>query len=451
MNVVVFEEHHAVLAHWFERGHRNRTLVCFDAHLDLQRIGDARLDRLRQCTASDSMGALGKRHHLMPDAGSAYSIEDFLYAAHRLGIVEHLVWVAPDHVEIENSPETIEQLREMDGVTEECIDSARTESVGGRMLVRGQLLGLDLTICRLESLGSLELPQDLVIDVDLDYFISVPGDRLWLDPQTVAECIRRLPVDSEEVSISRSVESGFTPLKFRFLAEWLTAHLTDDSATLEQYRPVMHATLAVDEGQFREAWSLIGEGPFQTAAAYYLAAQLNASRHGQWLKCAATMDESYRPNPLRIACEYPARQIPIPPADVERLTRMADAEESSQPRDDDRRALTQAAIGVLWCQIGQLDRACESFHASRSLAGGCRELALAIGRSFSHSSEAERAIPYLTVALDDDKTRTAAMLLLGRIAYESGDLDSAAEYGREAMRRAPAWHLARELIAPTQR
>src|SRR5205823_13762475 len=69
----------------------------------------------------------------------------------------------------------------------------------------------------------IPLPADCLIDIDIDYFIALPGDEAWINPRTVFEVLRRLPTTAPVVTIARSVESGFTPLHYRFLADSLAA------------------------------------------------------------------------------------------------------------------------------------------------------------------------------------------------------------------------------------
>src|SRR5687768_12616645 len=98
MQVLTFEEHSSVLAAWWRLPRRPRTLVYFDAHLDLQHLAAPRLRRLEECTTAQEIADLAKPHPLSPGQGYSYGVEDFLYPAHRLGLIERVVWVAPPHV-----------------------------------------------------------------------------------------------------------------------------------------------------------------------------------------------------------------------------------------------------------------------------------------------------------------------------------------------------------------
>src|SRR5262245_8582669 len=99
MRVLTFEEHSSVLASWWSLTRRQRTLIYLDAHLDLQQRSPKRLGRILDCTTAQQVAELGKPHHLFAAGGFSYSLEDFLYPAHRLGMIERIIWVAPPRVQ----------------------------------------------------------------------------------------------------------------------------------------------------------------------------------------------------------------------------------------------------------------------------------------------------------------------------------------------------------------
>lgn len=57
--------------------------------------------------------------------------------------------------------------------------------------------------------------------------LLLPRDEAWVDPRVdpraVFEVLRRLPTTPPFITISRSVGSGFTPLRYRFFADYLAA------------------------------------------------------------------------------------------------------------------------------------------------------------------------------------------------------------------------------------
>ena len=152
----------------------------------------------------------------MPDRGFSFSIEDFLYAAHRLGIVNHLYWVSPPHVSVSYTDALLTQLQQMDGITVGDLANFRETESG---CIVGSLLGLPITVCSYANLPSLDLPSDSLVDIDADFFIEIPGDEVWVSPVDVVREVKEKVPDPDLVTISRSSSSGFTPPKWRFLAD----------------------------------------------------------------------------------------------------------------------------------------------------------------------------------------------------------------------------------------
>src|SRR3989344_5855322 len=191
MKVLLFEEHSSAFPAWWSLGVKPRTIVYLDAHLDLQPIGEDRIARLAQCRSTEELRALEKPYPLCPDREGAYSLEDWLYPAHRIGLVERLVWVVPPHVGSGFSSPALAQLQQMDGVTVDDMESFRRVDGGW---IEGRLLGINLSICSHEQLVRMPLPAECQIDIDVDYFVEVPADRPWIDPREVFETLRALPL-----------------------------------------------------------------------------------------------------------------------------------------------------------------------------------------------------------------------------------------------------------------
>ncbi|EMI58310.1 hypothetical protein [Rhodopirellula sallentina] len=406
VNTIVFEEHSEVLPYWFEKGVKNAVVVCFDAHLDVQRITASRLKRLVASKTSDELRAEMKPHHLMPDwdavASRSYSfgIEDFFFAAARMGVVRKLIWVAPSHVPIHDMQSAIEQLQQTDGVTIEDLRSFSWCSRNSDAVrwIEGELLGIELTVCHREALPHVGLPSSCLVDIDLDYFVELPSEQIGVSPVQVVADLMELPLEFSEVTISRSVESGFTPLRY---------------STLDQ-----ELQRAFDEA----VGKLTSGGEKQATTTHGVKTPLNDG--------------------LRRACEYPARGLPVAPVDVQALQREF---ESTKGSIQDR-GLFYAAIGILWCHLGDLDSARDCYGVVAEAFGVHPELALEIARLLIESECWFDAGNYLQDALNDDKTCAAACNYLGLIAAESarqnGDetqLRVAADWFAKAHERTPAW------------
>lgn len=437
MRVSIFEEHSSVLPEWWERGERGRTLVCLDAHLDLQHVSRERLARLEQCTTAEAVKRLEKPHHLMPDRGFSYSLEDFLYPAHRLGLIGRLIWVAPAHVETGYSRRAFEQLQQMDGV---CFDELAgfRKAAGG--WIEGRLLGLEVAICSYQQLEMLPLPDDGLIDIDTDYFVSVPGDEAWVDPRQVFEALSRLPWKPDRVSLSRSVSSGFVPLRYRFLADYLAALWKGHEGEVAHCQRLFALERrlrageveAVVRGCQRELESRPG-----CAATHHLLslAERDPERAERHRSQAAKLCSAYRPDPLRSACEFPARQLSVEPSKLRALEKQL----SEAQLDPEEQALARVALGLVYCSLGQPLRAFARYQQAARRLGGHPELALEIAKLLLRSQQADRALELLEAALEDDKTRATAHTFLAQLHAGRGSLEQALRHLETAHRLTPAW------------
>lgn len=414
-----------------------RTLVCLDAHLDLQYVNPARLKSLEQCTTGEEVKRLEKTHHLLPDQHFSYSLKDFLYPAYRLGMIKHLIWVAPPHVETGYSRRVFDQLEQMEGVLFEELASARKVS-GGWVEVR--LLGLDITICNYLQLEMLSLPVDSLIDIDIDYFVTVPGDEAWINPRNVFEVLNQLPLKTELVSISRSVSSGFMPLRYRFFADYLAAlweNRHQDAAHYERLFHLKHQLrMGKDEAVVTGCRRELEKYP-RCATSYHMLSlgESDPDQAGMFQQQAENLCSGYRTDLLRSACEFPSRQLAVNCSKVLVLeNELAVVRLSTQMQ-----ALAHAVLGLIYCACRQVSHAIRHYRQSTQQLGHHPELALEIGKLLLQSQQAEQAIPFLKEALRDDSIRVSANVLLGQFYSEQGLSDKAILYLQEAHEMAPAW------------
>lgn len=375
----VFEEHASVLPHWFGRGLRGATLVCLDAHLDLQFVDEARIARLRACGSAEAMAALQSPHPLSPERG-CFGIEDFLYPAARLGIARRLVWVAPPHALQRGLGVALGLLQQMESVTLEQLESFRHVPGGW---VEGELLGLPLAIGTLETLRGIPLQAPVALDIDTDWFVTVPDDRVWADPAEVVASLKQWLGADLELTIARSVGTGFLPLRDRALADRLAA------LWAEQPEPGTAVPKAED-------------------AAADLVRRLGEFRaRGKPLQASVLLSVAREVASLRAA-----------------------------PGDE---ALAWVALGLLQAGAGRLDSAIACDAETLRRGPGHPELALEIARLLHAAGRPQVAQAWLERAAADDETRVAAWYLMSQAAAGAGRLEEAWQLARRAQQAAPAW------------
>jgi hypothetical protein len=236
----IFEEHSSTLPHWFAAGASGATLVYLDAHLDLQFIAPERVERLRQCTTAAEMSKLESPHPLSPDRTACFGIEDFLFAAGRLGLVRKVIWVAPPHVMRVGMAAAIGGLLQMEGVTLGELETFHRTAGGW---IEGRLMGVDLVIGGLPQLSGLALQEPVLVDIDTDYFVSVPDDRLWTQPAAVLADLKRWTGEGKELTLARSVGTGFLPLRYRCIADLLAALWEGRASDARHWQEVLDGSL----------------------------------------------------------------------------------------------------------------------------------------------------------------------------------------------------------------
>lgn len=445
MSVLIFEEHSSSLAHWWKEGTHRRTVVYLDAHLDLQFISTDRMRRLEGCTSADGIEALRKPHHLCPDRGYSYSLENFLYPASRMGLIDRLVWVAPPHVPTEYSHHNFDRLCQMDGIQFEELRRFK-KGVGG--WIEGRMLGLDVVICDYRQLEQIPLPSDSLIDIDIDYFVELPGDAVWVDPMVVFTVLRQLLPVPPFVSISRSVESGFTPLRYRFLADYLAALWEGRELDSEHYNRLYRLDRRLRAG---ECEAVLADcrcerqnHPDCAATCYLLSlAEQDRGQAATWRSMAASLSAAYRPNLLRSVCEIRSRRLAASLGEVAALHKQA----AQAPLDPEARGMAEVEIGLLYTALGQLKGAVDCYRRATGLLGEHSELALEIAKLLVASGQEMPAIAFLQTALEDDKSMTAAHVLLAQIDMTRGMFEQSRQHLEKASETAPAWRQLMDLLA----
>lgn len=439
-DVHLFEEHSSSLPIWWARHEFPRTVVYLDAHLDLQRSGDDRLTELRACTTLEGVRALESPHHLEPSAQYAYGIENFLYAAHRLGLIDRLVWVAPPHIPRRYSSKLIDYLQQMDGLSFDELTGF--ESLGGNVM-RGSLLGLDITICDYDELDAIDVGNDCYLDIDIDYFVDVPSDRLWIDPATVIDEVLERLGRPELVTISRAVGSGFTPLAFRYVGDYLYARVTGRKDEFDYYQRLTKAIFELANGNFEAGRQLCRElidAQPGLAAGYYILALVTSdpAEKKHLLNSTSSRDQAYG---FDLACEASGLLHRHKPLDAGVLHNLVSALESPD-LERSRREQAEIALAQVFAAADDLDFARSLLLRQAGKYVNHEDLLFAIStRQLQDASRREQNREMLTNLSRGGKHATTARLYLGDLELADGNYETALVHFRAAEQAAPAWML----------
>ncbi|MEH6826013.1 MAG: hypothetical protein V7629_19130 [Motiliproteus sp.] len=424
---LIFEEHSAVLAEWWQRGLRGKTLVYLDAHLDLQYITPLRLKKLLDADSITTVRSLEKPSHLLPDGDYVHSLENFLYPASRLGIIDHLIWVAPPHIEVGLSPSVIEHVQQMDSITFKELTSFK-QSEGG--WIEGRLAGLHITICRLEHLSFIDLPSELLLDIDTDFFVTLPQDHAWIDPAKAYYLLQKAILKPDLITVSRSVSSGFMPLRYHYFADYLKALFEQDQPVAAHFETLLQLDRSNESRPltYQQCIHELQHHP-HCAATHYLCARYAANPESHLID-AAKLCQAYADDPFQMASETANRHLETP---VSELNRLAHILAQSPPIAGDIRFV---ALGLAYAERGISDHA---LHCYQLYGLPHPALALAIAEQLAGDTNHPQLFGLLTTAITEDASAPLAHQLLARFHVNIGNIDEAKAQFEKAHARAPAW------------
>jgi len=224
------ENHNQALKVWKDRGIRNRILVHVDAHLDAGSIPQKDpLEILKADTISEVNRLLDNKQNWNLTKKDFYSLVDignYIYPAIRDGMIKEFWWVVPDT----NFYKVRKWLR---GYLKRLAkrDSNYAKEVllsDGRL--RGRLFDKNLIICNIDALPSFK--EEILLDIDCDYFVyksarqHILSDILnekkpWIEPGEFVDKLKDKNIKTDLVTISNSVEEGFTPIEYKYFGDEL--------------------------------------------------------------------------------------------------------------------------------------------------------------------------------------------------------------------------------------
>ncbi|MFM6130862.1 MAG: hypothetical protein ACKPBV_19415 [Sphaerospermopsis kisseleviana] len=431
MQPIIFEEHSSVLQEWKKRGIQGKTLIYLDAHIDVQLVSQKRIEALEQCRTAAELAKLEKPHHTLPDMGYSYSIEDFLYPAYRLGMISRLIWVGPPPNDQENGEgktpeEFMRMLESMEGVSLEDLSSFQMVD----NMLTGKLLGLDMVACQYTDLVNLELPADSLIDIDIDYFVELPADEPWIDPQAVFTVLKQLPLTSDFVTLTRSVSSGYTPLRYRFFADYLAALWQGDNQLSSHYSRLFNMDEKLRQGNTEAA----REGCIQElekfpecAATYYLLSliETNSQLVQSYQNKAGDLDVNFRHNVLRSICQLDSRELKFDENNLKELENQLETSETTP----EELAISHLMLGILSGKLGNFRQVFKHHQIYNQKMGNRHpKLDLILGQLLLYAGYTQRATTFLQAALEDEISAGHAHSLLGTIYAKQGNLKQACEH-----------------------
>lgn len=239
-NIVLIEDHHEAYGTWKKRGFKGLPLVHLDAHIDFgfQEIKDIEqifkeAKSLVELKTSLEKALFFKQKRF--EIEKLTHIGNYIYPAIRDGIVTDFYWVIPgDEREFRHCLKDIKLI--LKGLGKKDPYSSRMPLKISDGLLKTQVYDQRLTICCLKKLPKIK--KDVLLDIDTDFLVissvkiskntdEIGKRNIWIEPKEVIRNIRAKLEHPIFITIAYSVNGGYTPIKFKYLADELAAGFKD--------------------------------------------------------------------------------------------------------------------------------------------------------------------------------------------------------------------------------
>src|SRR5712691_1169725 len=315
-NLVLMEDHDGAYYAWKQAGLRDRVAVHIDAHIDFGWLPERDLEALLNLGTLQELENQSSADSLWNFTGrprdKLINLGNYLNPALREGILRSVYWVAPDGFFATRGRRA--QLEAMLHDMRKANPRALQQIAWSNGVLQAELYGMPLTICPLSQIPRFE--EVILLDIDTDFLIinSVspaypnhdhPDPTPWTWPDELVERLRERGLRSDFVTIAYSVEGGYTPLDYKYLADDLASLLREPDLPVAERRLMSlkrEAACAHDTGKFAEARETyeraLALNP-DDASVHYRLAQL-AYEQGQGNEArrhyaqAVTLDPTYR-------------------------------------------------------------------------------------------------------------------------------------------------------------
>jgi tetratricopeptide (TPR) repeat protein len=214
-DIHLVEDHSEVLVDWMKKGYKNKILINVDHHDDLRYIPEHKINHLQQLFKEKKWDEILRER----DKGvqSLFVLADFIYAAHRLGIVERLYWVATSGLlEAGDREGGARSFLRAFGYPDEIINTFRQDSNA----VTGNIFGITVTISSIKNLPEIKEP--ILLTIDNNYFsnrIQKTGATELMVIKDFLTHLQTKKLEIQHLSIAYSVHGDYTPITDRHLAE----------------------------------------------------------------------------------------------------------------------------------------------------------------------------------------------------------------------------------------
>ena len=473
--VHLFENNSSALIAWRRAGVRERILVHLDGHGDLDWLPEETIVRLAAATPEELEDLELHPYSVEGDTLDRFGIWNFIYPASRMGIVREMIWVVPDGTlgSLAAAQSLVRELlvRKLQMIQFEELRAMRFHPG----MVRGEVLGLPITICELDNLPPIDEP--VLLDIDLDYFTTRSAltqyvtDRPWTSPERVVRALWEKRIHTDLVTICFSTIGGYMPSSGRWMGHALVEQLRFPGADRARGDPTAATEnrqgldLTAEVRRYRE---LVDRHPEDASMWYGLAEALRATGQAEAASDAAArageldplllhaelfaadrlwMNEGYEAALARYE-RYIAR-FPDGPFTTYAKRRRAGCLMRTRRDDEAVAAYRQVVelapshadsrldLGILLREQGRMAEAIEQMLAARRILPQRGTYALALGTTYLLDGQTDLAIQHLEFAVKRQPCVPATRGNLSNALVQNGRYQEAAQHLRIALMLQP--------------
>ncbi|MEW6075262.1 MAG: UPF0489 family protein [Candidatus Omnitrophota bacterium] len=237
--VFLIEDHDAALGVWKKQGAKGLDLLHLDAHLDFGIYAAHPVQEviLKARSLKELKVGLEKSiayHSFRSDFSSQLNIGNYIYPALQEDIVRDFYWIIPgEPQDLKKSFKLLKRLFKDIFRYPAHLQSVRFDTKNA--MVKATLLGRNFIVCTLDSLPFLG--QGVLLDIDTDFLITcnltyanatalIGKRKPWIQPAELARVLKKKIKKPKLITIAYSVNGGYTPIKYRYLADEIAYHFS---------------------------------------------------------------------------------------------------------------------------------------------------------------------------------------------------------------------------------
>ncbi len=262
-HIVMMEDHDKAYQAWKELGVRAGTLVHVDAHIDFGWIPEMDLDEIGSSGGDPCDKAAGQPllNPFIKTRKKMVHIGNFICPAMRDGLVDTFYWVVPDESwrSRRGIKHIVKHMRQILAVKQYAPGALEFHPDH----IRCRVFDKEVIVCGLEGLDRIDKP--VLLDIDVDFMLTRsiwddlnPERAPWIFPDKLCNELAPKINDIEALTVSYSVEGGFTPLRFKYFGDELRMLYGGDvTAAKQRVMDLKRAALPLErDGKYKEAAAL---------------------------------------------------------------------------------------------------------------------------------------------------------------------------------------------------